>query len=433
MTITQASASSTGAIAISGSTMLIEHLSITHGEATALVRRHHEQDGLDAALDLLRRALPIGLVALSMGEAGIDTGSLTRTLDAFADNIDAKARAALESLDQTLTRLDQGEQQIATAAKAVLEYLPTKVEAALAGQAGNVRANVTEAVRHIQAAGTQELTTLLTQHSESVRNAVSLDREGPVQMLRQDLLTELTSTRRELSDQLISVRGLVEAGQAAQTAGAKSSRAVGEANEAGVLGLLSGIVTDAGDLFEATGGQPGAGTTRRTGNAVATLSPAIAGAGQPMRLVLEAKHRSRPLTAKALREEIASGQKVRDAVGGLVVVPTQAEVPGGGSFCRLATNAYVVAAEHPDAVRLLYLLLREQVALLRHRGSDDEAVDVSALESRIKLALEGLYEFDEVGKLTEQTRKNMDKAQLIGTKARSKVLENLMQGLALLH
>lgn len=433
MTIAHAPASSTGVIQISGSTMVIQHLSITHAEASSFVRRTLEADGSEAALDLVRRAIPIGLVALSMGEAGIDTGSLTRTLDAFAANVDAKACAALANLDQTLTRLNQGEQQIATAANAVLESLPTKVEAALAGQAGSVRASVTEAVRHIQAAGTQELTTLLTQHSESVRNAVSLDREGPVQMLRQDLLTELTSTRRELSDQLISVRGLVEAGQAATTAGAKSSRAVGEANEAGVLELLSQIVTDAGDLFEATGGQPGVGTTRRTGDAVATLCPAIAGEGRPMRLVLEAKHRSRPMTVKALREEIATGQKVRDAVGGLVVVPTQVEVPGGGSFCRLETNAYVVAAEHPDAVRLLYLLLREQVALLRHRASGDAPVDLRTLESRIKLALEGLREFDEVGKLTEQTRKNMEKAQHIGAKARSKILDNLTQGLALLH
>lgn len=93
---------------------------------------------------------------------------------------------------------------------------------------------------------------------------------------------------------------------------------------------------DAGDMFERTGNQPGVGgTTRRTGDGVATLSPAITGAGRKIRIVLEAKHRSRPMTAKALRDEVALGCQVRDAAGGLVLVPTRAAV---GSAARIGDH-----------------------------------------------------------------------------------------------
>lgn len=421
-------------VTVTGETLVIRDLTVTHGEAASFVRSHLADHGSEAAADLVRRALPVGLVALSMGTAGIDTGSLTRTLDAFADRVDAKSEAALVSLDQTLTRLHSGEEAIARTATSVLENLPAQVEAALGGQAGNVRASVVEAARAVQTAGLQELTAALARHSDSVRDALSLDREGPVRMLRRDLLEELSGTRREIGEQLTLVRTLVEASQAAKSAGAKSSRAVGAKNEEEAMALCHEIVTAAGDLFEATGGQPGlGGTTRRTGDGVATLSPAITGAGRKVRLVLEAKHRSRPLSAKALREEVAAGCRVREAVGGLVLVPTREEVPGGTVFARLDNYSYAVAADDPETVSLLYLVLREQVAMLTVRHDDDSEVDLAQLETRLNLALEGLNEFDEVARLAAQAQKTLEKLIGVGGRAKQKVRENLAQGVALMH
>lgn len=181
-------------VTVTGETVVIHDLTVSHGEAASLVRGQLVENGPDAAADLVRRALPVGLVALAVGSAGIDTGSLTRTLDAFADRVDEKSEAAIASLDQTLTRLRSGEEAVARTAGSVLEKLPAQVEAALAGQAGSVRASVVEAARAVQTAGLQELTTALARHSESVRDALSLDREGPVRMLRQDLLDELSGT-----------------------------------------------------------------------------------------------------------------------------------------------------------------------------------------------------------------------------------------------
>lgn len=423
-----------GPVTVAGDTMVIHDLSVTHGEAAAFVRGHLAEHGADAAADLVRRAMPVGLVALSLGTAGIDTGSLTRTLDAFAERVDAKSEAALANLDQTLIRLRGGEEAVARTASAVLDNLPAQVEAALAGQAGTVRASVMEAARAVQAAGIQDLTTALARHSESVRDALSLDREGPVRMLRQDLLEELGSTRRELGEQLALVRSLVEATHVAKAAGAKSSRAIGAANEDDAMALCHDVVTAAGDMFERTGGQPGAGgTTRRTGDGVATLSQAITGHGRQVRIVTEAKSRTRPLTAKALREEIANACRVREAAGGLVLVPTNAEVPGGGSFARVDTCAYVVSTEQSATVELIYLLLREQVAMLKIRQDDGSEIDLNQIEARLNIALAGISQLDEVGRLAVQARNSLDKLIELGRDTQQKVRETLTEGIALIH
>lgn len=433
MTISQMPAGR-ASVTVTGENLVIHDLTITHGEAAAFVRSQLADHGPEAAADLLRRAVPVGLVALSMGTAGIDTGSLARTLDTFAERVDSKSVAALASLDQALTRLQAGEDAVGRTAAAVLESLPAQVEQALAGQAGNVRASVVEATRVVQAAGLQELTTALARHSESVRDALSLDREGPVRMLRQDILDELNGTRRELGEQLTAVRGLVEAAQAAKTAGAKSSRAIGATNEDEAMALCHDVVTAAGDLFERTGGQPGVGgTTRRTGDGVVTLSPAITGHGRQVRICVEAKARSRPLSAKAHREEIAAGCRVRDAAGGLVLVPTNAEVPGGGSFARVDTCAYVVSTEDPATVELIFLLLREQVAMLAVPHEDDTEVDLAQIEARLNLALAGISQLDEVGRLAVAAHKALEKLIALGRDTQVKVRATLTEGIALLH
>jgi hypothetical protein len=421
-------------VTVTGETLVIHDLSVTHAEAASFVRAQQADHGAEAATDLVRRALPVGLVAPSMGTAGIDTGSLTRTLDAFAERVDAKSEAALASLDKTLTQLRAGEETVLRTAGTVLENLPAQVDAALGGQAGNVRASVVEATRAVQAAGMQELTAALARHSDSVRGALSLDREGPVRMLRKELLEELNGTRRELGEQLALLRSLVETAQAAKTAGAKNSRAVGAANEDEAMALCQDIVTAAGDLFERTGGQSGVGgTTRRTGDGIATLSPAITGHGRRVRIVTEAKARSRPLTAKAHRDEIAAGCRVRDAAGGLVLVPTSAEVPGGGVFARVDTCAYVVSAESAETVELIYLLLREQVAMLTVRQDDGAEIDLAQIEARFNLALAEISQLDEVGRLAVQAHKALEKLIALGRDTQQKVRDTLTQGITLLH
>lgn len=423
-----------GPVSVNGSAVVIHDLTVSHAEAAAYVEAQLREHGADAATDMVRRALPVGLLALSAGTAGLDTGALTRTLDGFSEKLEEKSAAALAGLQAVMDRLATDEAALATSASAVVKALPQQLEAALAGEAGNVRAAVAEATRAIQAQGLHDLSAALDRHSESVRGALSLDREGPVRMLRQDLMQELAGTRRELAEQLTHVRGLVEAAQASRAAGAKSSRAVGAANEDEAMSLCESIVQAAGDLFERTGGQPGVGgTTRRTGDAVATLGSSITGHGPKVRLVIEAKSRTRPLSASSHAKEIENACRVRDAAGGLVVVPTDAEVPGDGSFCRVADFAYVVSAEQPGTVDLLYLLLREQVALLRIRQDDDAEIDLAHVEARFEAALAGIAQLDDVARLAVQAHKALEKLIALGRDTQHKVRVSLTEGIALLH
>lgn len=421
-------------VTVEDNVVVFHDLTICHPESAAFLLAQQAQNGPDVMVDLVRRALPVGIVALSAGAAGMDTGRLTRTLDSFSDRIDAKSSAAIASLGQTVERLHAGEDMVIQTARSVLEAFPAQVEAALAGQAGTVRASVTEATRAAQAAALQELNAALDRHAASVQAAVSLDREGPVRTLRQDVLLEVNNVRRELSDQLSGVRALIEATQAVAAAGVKTSRARGDSFEADAMALCHDIATAAGDMFERTGDQPGVGgTTRRVGDGVATLSPAISGPGRKIRIVVEAKVRSRPLSAKAHAEEIANGCRVRDAAGGLVVVPTDEQVPGNGPFARVDGCSYVVSAADPRTVALLYLLLREHVAILSLRQGDESDVDLVKLEAKLKLALEQIAELDEVGRLGNAAKKQLEKLLIIGQQTQQKIRDNLTEGLTLLH
>jgi hypothetical protein len=420
-------------VTLTGDTIRLKELAITHGEAAAIARGYLDSHGPDALADLIRRALPVGLVALSMGHAAVDTGAISRTLDAFADQVEARSKETVEGLEQTLARLRTGEQAVAQTTQDVLSRLPAQVEAALGGQAGHIRASVAEATRAVQATGMQEVRAALTQHAESVRNALSLDRDGPVQALRKDLLDQLDGTRRELAEQLTHVRGLLQAAEAQKAGAAKSTRAIGLEWEAIAMAIADEVITAAGDRFEATGARPAPGGTSRAGDGVATLSPAITGHGRQVRIVVEAKKRSRPMSAKQLRDELAGSRGVRDAVAGLVLVPTPEEVPGGSRFARVDDLAFVVAADDPTVVSLVYLILREMTALLTVRQSDGDEIDLAKVEAQLGLALTALAELDEVGRLAGQAEKTLQNLRAVGGRVQKKIHEALTNGLAVLH
>jgi hypothetical protein len=323
---------------------------------------------------------------------------------------------------------------VAKAASDTLSRLPAQIEDALRGESGSVRAAVTEATRAVHAAGMQEIRSALTQHAESMRNVLSLDTQGPVAALRRDLLDELTSTRQELAEQLTVVREMLHAAKAQKVAASRGTRLVGLDWEAEAVEIANEIVTSAGDRFEACGSQPGVGgTTRRTGDGVATLTPAITGHGRNVRIVIEAKKRSKPLTPKQLREEVAAARGVRDAAAGLVLVPTASEVPGGGRFARVDDLAFVVAADDLPTATLVYLVLRELTALVAVRQDDGDELDLTKLEGHLNLALMSLAEFDSVGRLAVQAEKSLVELRTIGSRVQKKIHEALTGGLTVLH
>lgn len=197
--------------------------------------------------------------------------------------------------------------------------------------------------------------------------------------------------------------------------------------------LAREAVERAGDLYEATGSTPAPGGTSRAGDGVATLSRAVTGHGCPVRLLLKAKTRTRPLTVRSWRQELSTSTALRECHGALTLVPTSAEVPGGGPFSRVGDNCYVVACDDPANVTLVYRVLREIVAPLAVRHDGGNEIDLGKAEAQVTQALTALGDLDEVARLTSAARKNLDSRFEVAKRTKEKVQQALTDSLATLH
>lgn len=428
MTLTHIDGSPVPAIQVQGDVVTIHGLVVQHPEAADLLRAQIDKSGPEVAADIVRRALPVGLVSLKMSNAALDSGAVSRTLDHFASIIGTRADSAMGELEKVLGNLRQGEVDVVQTANRVLERLPEKVEAALAGQSQSVRAAVVEAARSVQDAGLQQMTAALHQHSTNIQRELSLDREGPLRSLRTDLLLHGENTRKELAAQLNEVRTVLEAAQAAKAAGAKSSRAIGAEVEDDLMARCNQVVTVAGDQFEATGNQAGP-NGRRTGDGVATISPLLTGQSRRLRVVFEAKTRSRPMSASAMLAEASAACATREADGALIIVPSRDEVPGETSVCRLDANKWVVSADS-EAFEWSYVWLREAVVLSARRVDGEDGIDLTQVEARITTALRAIDDLDDVEKNAYLARRNIDKVITTGKRTQERVREALTDGLA---
>ena len=421
------------AVVVVADRVVIQGLTIVSAEAAAIVRSTLDDGGPEAVTSLVRRALRVGLLALAMSTAATDTGAMQRTLDDFRDQVEASSRTAIDELDQTLARMREGEATITSAAQNVLQQLPAQLDAVLGGEAVNVRLAVAEATRSVQDAGMTEIRSALAAHAETVRNGLSLDRDSPVQMLRRDVLAHLDASRKELSEQLTVVRGLLQVADAQKVASAKNSRAVGADWEAAANAIAHSVVTSAGDRYAATGSTSGPLGSARSGDGLVTLSSAITGHGEEVRVVIEAKRRSRVMSAQAFKKELATSRQVRQAAGALALVPSMREVPGGGRWCRVDDLSWVVAADDEEAVALIYLILRELVSLVAVQQVDGNEVDMGKAQAQIKMALSALSEFDEIARLTTDAQKNLARLFEVGRSVKTKIHEALMGSLSTLQ
>lgn len=422
-------------VRLDGDSLVIRTLTITHPEAAALARKHVADHGADSLPDLVRSAIGIGIVSLSLslGGAGMDQSSIMRTFADFEAQVGAASTSALAQLATTTTALKAGEQDLATRAGRVLERLPEHVTKALSGASADVRQQVQSATAEVQAAGLREMRAALDAHAEIVRAAVSLDNaEGPIRALREEVLRVVQGTRQELGGQLNAVHGLLMAAQAAATATAsvKTTRASGLAFEAASMQMASDVVSAAGDTFDETGSRPApGGGTSRVGDGLATLGTMVTGANRTVRIVLEAKNRA--LTSVKWREELAASRDLRQASGGLGVVPDASQIPGGHLFARVGERLFVVVAE-PQILTLVYLVLRELCALAADRPGNNDTVEVAKAEARINQALAILGDLDAVTRHGNAATKSLEKIIEVNTSVKTRVEDALRDTLAAL-
>lgn len=71
--------------------------------------------------------------------------------------------------------------------------------------------------------------------------------------------------------------------------------------------------------------------------------------------------------------------------------------------------------------------------MLKVRHDDGSEIDLDQVEARLNVALVGISQLDEVGRLANQAKNSLEKLIVLGRDTQQKVRETLTEGIALMH
>ncbi|MGN6243594.1 MAG: hypothetical protein ACTHQ3_07950 [Motilibacteraceae bacterium] len=424
-----------GAVQIRGDFVHLHEVALRHREAAAILAAAVKEGGEQAALELIGRALPVGLVAVSIGSHAIDTGGLERSLSSFHATVREQSTAAAAAIEAAVQQLSSADARLAGIAAQALGQLPGQLERLMAGEAQSVRDAVAQAVSQVQSAGLNELRAALAEHSRAVHAVLSVE-DGPVRTLRGDLLTAVDASRRELAEHMTTIRAQLQAAEAARTATAaqRTTRQAGAEFETAANSLMAGVCAASGDYYTEVGSIPAPGGTRRSGDGLITLASTSTG-GAEVKIVVEAKTRTKALTASQWARELASSMQLRGAAAALALVPDAAQLPNGASlFCRVAPNAFVVAADDGGrAARLVFLTMKEVLHLTALAANGGGDINREAVETLIRGALDELTGLDELTRLINSATSALGRALEQGLRVKQGVHGNLTRAVTALN
>ncbi len=320
--------------------------------------------------DVVERAMRIGLIALQ--DAGVTVNvdvvrSEFEKLMRQAETVNEKAAQALESTLRTNFADGDGR-------------LPRTLEKFL-GDRGALRSMVDELFdesKRDSAIG--RIGSMLERYfdGDTSKLATLLDPtrlHSPMHQFRQ----EMTDGFRSLEERLVAI----EAAAAARGAERARSTAKGGDFEDLLEAMLGELARGAGDLLDRTGTEAGSVLKSKKGDFVLTLDPRVAH-GSDVRVVIEAK--DRPMSMRAMREELREARENRGAAVALVVF-SEAHAPSGiAPFSLVGDDVYcVIDPDAPEpasleaAVRLARLLAL--ASLVEHEVEVDAVAIATALTS----------------------------------------------------
>lgn len=355
------------AVRVDGERIIINRFVLAEPALAAFVG----QRSSDAQRELVERALRIGLLAVQDAGSTLDVDVVKREFAQLVERTEQVHLRAAEALDGVLrTNFADGDGR-----------LPRTLERFL-GDRGALNRFVTELfdeTRRDSAIG--RLSTLLGTYFEGdgSRLAQLLDptRLGsPLHQFR----SEMAEGFGKLNERLAAL----EAASAARAAERSRSAAKGADFEDLLEALLGEMVRGSGDVLERTGSAAGDVIRSRKGDFVLTLDPAHC-RGADLRIVVEAK--DRPVSGRAMREELSEAKRNRGAAVGLVCFGSEHAPPGIAPFDVRAGDVYCVldpAAPEPAVLEAAVRLAR-LVALTTLREETPE-LDLAALSN----ALEGI-------------------------------------------
>ncbi|MEA2518139.1 MAG: hypothetical protein QOF49_219 [Chloroflexota bacterium] len=351
-------------VRVEGERIVIDRLILRDASLAAIVAEREPAD----RPAFIERALKIGLTALQDATVSVDVDLVRGEFDKLLRSSEQANAKAAEALDQVLrSNFADGDGR-----------LPRTLEKFL-GDRGALRSFVAELfdeTKRDSAIG--RMRTLLGTYfdGDASKLALLLDptrQHSPMHQFR----TEVSAGFEKLNDRLTAI----EAAAAARGAERSRSTAKGADFEDTLEAILADLARGSGDLLDRTGGETGGLIRSKKGDFVVTVNPERTG-GAEARVVVEAK--DRPMSIRAIREELREAKQNRAAAVGLVVF-SPAHAPAGiAPFDVRAGDVYCVidpAAPEPAtleaALRLARLLA---IASLREVEAE---VDIEAVRAAL--------------------------------------------------
>jgi hypothetical protein len=377
LTLPSATHAAPSVVALYGDRIIVERLELVDGALAASLADRPEDD----RAAVVARALRIGLLAIQDAAVSMDADVVRQEFDALLRRQEAANERAAQALETTLrANFADGEGR-----------LPRTLETFL-GDRGSLRRFVGELfdeTKRDSAIG--RMGALLGQYfdGDASRLARLLD---PTR-----LGSPLHQFRTEIADGFRGVHERLTALEAASRARAEE-RARGTAKGADfeelLDELLGGIARGSGDLLDRTANEEGAVLRSKKGDFVLTIDPTLA-RGADLRVVVEAK--DRPMSLRAIRDELREARQNRCAAIALAVFTTSHAPAGVAPFTVLGDDVYaVVDPADPDAptleaaVKLARLLA---LATLGEREVDVDAAGIAQALAGIREQLDAIQKF----------------------------------------
>ena len=358
-------AAPTGArVRVEGDRVLVDRLLLQDPTLAAFVAERPADD----RPELVARALRIGLLAIQDTAVTVNVDVVRSEFEKLVRQTETANDKASQALEQTLrANFADGDGR-----------LPRTLERFL-GDRGALRGMVEELfdpTKRDSAIG--RIGSMLERYfdGDASKLALLLDPtrlNSPLHQFRQ----EMTAGFRSLEERLVAI----EAAAAARGAERARSTAKGGDFEDLLEAMLGDLARGAGDMLDRTGTEIGAVLKSKKGDFVLTVDPRAA-RGADVRLVIEAK--DRPMSMRAIRDELREARENRGAAGAVVVFTPEHAPTGIAPFTLVGDDVYcVIDPEDPEpatleaAVRLARLLA--MTSLVEHEVEVDPAAIAAAL------------------------------------------------------
>ena len=361
-------------VRIDDETIVVDHLRLNDRALAAFVGQRVADD----RLELVERALRVGLHALQDAGTSLDVELVRREFDSLLERSATANERAAQQLDQVL-RMNFGDND---------GRLPRTLERFLGdrGQLSRFVGELFDESKRDSAIG--RMRTLLGTYfdGDASRLAQLLDptRLGsPLFQFR----TEMTQGFDKLSERLAAL----EAASAARASERSKSAAKGMDFEDLLEDMLGDCAQGAGDMVERTGSVSGDVMRSKKGDFLLTIDPQWCG-GADLRVVIEAKNRR--LSWPQIREELDSAKRNRGANVALAVFSPEHAPKGVAPFdVRYGHVLCVVDPESPDSVTLGAAVRLARLYALAATAAADDRIDVGrvgAALAAVKAELEAL-------------------------------------------